>query len=101
MTIANVFISDSKLVGMSSEIYTLYDYLIPSLAKQVGGDFADEAQANLMCEYISLSELDKDDFSFAFDLVMTACDKEERLMPYKESLEKAFKADPRFNSQAK
>lgn len=96
MTIANVFLSDTQKVGMSSEINVLYDYLIPPLAKRIGGDFADEAEANLMCEYISLSELNKDEFKFAYELVMNACDKEELLMPYKPALKNAFESDVRF-----
>lgn len=62
MTIANVIFSKETAVSLSSQLYILYDYLIPPLAKRIKGDFANKAEANLMCEYISLLELNKDDF---------------------------------------
>lgn len=62
MTIANVIFSKETAVSLSSQLYILYDYLIPPLAKRIKGDCANEAEANLMCEYISLLELNKDNF---------------------------------------
>lgn len=96
MTIANVFLSDTQKVGMSSEINVLYDYVIPPLAKRIEGDFADEAEANLMCEYISLTDLSQDDFNFAYSLFVNACNNEKSLKPYLVQFEKAFQSDPRY-----
>lgn len=96
MTIANVFFSNDRKVSLWSEVYTLFEYLIPPLAKRKGVDFADEAEANLACEYISLTNLDKDEFNLAYNLIMTACDKEKILKPYKVEFEQAFKSDPRY-----
>lgn len=100
MTIANVFFSKDYTVSLWSEIDTLFEYLILPLAKKKGKDFADEAEANLMCEYISLTNLDKDEFKLAYDLTMTACDKEKILTPYKDKFEQAFKQDPRYTAIA-
>lgn len=98
MTIANVFFSQDKKVSLSSEIEILFEYLIPPLAEYKKGDFADEAEVNLACEYISLTNLDKNEFKLAYDLTMNACDKEKILTPYKAKFEQAFKSDPRYTA---
>ena len=105
MTIANVYISYDRSkpenerfvsVDMWGEVSTLFDEVIPTLAKRIGGDFFDKAEADLMCEHISFTELSADEFKLAYDLTMNACDKETVLKPYKAKFEQAFKSDPRF-----
>lgn len=94
-----VFVSNHKntLDMISDDLELLYNGVVPSLAVRVGGHFADVAEVDLWQEKLYFSFLDKDDFNYAYELIMQTCDKHEPLKKYKPRLVKLFQSDPRFN----
>lgn len=96
MAICNVFIG-SDAIGVNRPVLdALYDAVIPQLSERIGGEYADIAEAKHWSKYISFSDLNTDDFNYAYDLVLKACDENELLAYIKSTLDNKFKADGRY-----
>ncbi|MDO4699582.1 MAG: hypothetical protein Q4A69_02695 [Moraxella sp.] len=97
---ATLFVNGHKntLPMISTDLELLYHDIVPTLAKRVGGDFADVAEVNLWQEALHLSHLSADDFDLACDLIIKSCNKHQTLQKYKTKLQALFKSDPRYTA---
>lgn len=74
----------------------LFAEIIEPLSKVVDDkDFLDKAEADLMIENVSLTNLTKDEFTEAYQLIK-AKSSDEMLKPYADEILQKMQADPRY-----
>lgn len=97
MSLSTVFVNADAVLDVSGEVLDLlYADVVGKLADELGNEFANEAEANKLCKYITFKTLNKTHFNRAYDYLLEAVNTHDELSSVKADLVKAFKDDLRF-----
>lgn len=79
--------------------YALACHLLPKVEQLTNFSCADRFYGQLLGGIMSITDLPAQYYMSVYHAIMQACDEIDSLTPYKDALNKALMADPRFQTK--